>query len=307
MNRRNEHQLRQEIVRVGRLMYEKGFISASDGNISARLDDNRYLITPSGLHKGFLTAEQLLIIDSTGQKQGTTSFANRDLKPTTEVPMHLEAYQQRSDIKAVVHAHPPVTIALTLAGVSLSTCLLPEVIVFLGLIPTSKYATPSSRENIAAIRELIRGHDAIVLQRHGSLTVGDDPMQAFMRLETVEQNSRIAFMLAQLGVRNPLIPEEVKKLLKQREAMGLSRPGEANQFCDVCGVCHPGSTHAPTMHTNTNGTATETKRKILASIGPQALPPIRQYDSEVESIRSIVSQIVHNTIGEANQEQGSSS
>jgi hypothetical protein len=221
--------------------------------------------------------------------------------------MHLEAYQQRSDIKAVVHAHPPITIALTIAGVSLSTCLLPEVIVFLGLIPTSKYATPSSRENIAAIRELIRGHDAIVLQRHGSLTVGENPMQAFMRLETVEQNARIAFMLAQLGVRNPLRPEEVKKLLKQREAMGLSHPGEAGQFCDVCGVCHAGSNHAPTMRLNTNGTAIDTKQKILTSTGPQALPPIRQLDSEIKSIRSIVSQIVHNTIGDPNQEVGSSS
>ena len=301
MKRQNEYQLRQEIVRVGRLMYEKGFISASDGNISAKIDENRYLITPSGLHKGFLSSEQLLIIDNQGQKVRTATSANRDLKPTSEVPMHLEAYRQRADIKTVVHAHPPTTIALTIAGVPLSTCLLPEVIVFLGLIPTSKYATPSSEENISAIRELIPRHDAIVLHRHGSLTVGDNPMQAFMRLETVEQNARIAFMLAQLGVQNPLKPEEVEKLLKQREELGLSHAGEASQFCEVCGVCHSGNGHAPTMRLTTNGTASETNRRILASSGPQALPPIRQTGSEEETIRSIVSQIVRNTIGEINQ------
>ncbi len=307
MNRRIEYQLRQEIVRVGHLMYEKGFISASDGNISARLNENRFLITPSGLHKGFLSPEQLLIIDDRGQKLGTSTSANKDLKPTSEVPMHLEAYRQRSDINAVVHAHPPTTIALTIAGVALSTCLLPEVIVFLGLIPTSKYATPSSEENIAAIRELILRHDAIVLQRHGSLTVGDDPMQAFMRLETVEQNARIAFMLAQLGVQNPLEPEEVKKLLKQREGLGLGHPGEAAQFCDVCGVCHPGNDHAATMRQTSNGTAINIKQNILASKGPQALPPIRHTGTEEERIRAIVSQIVRKTIGESDRFPGSAS
>lgn len=298
MHQGKEHQLRQEIVRIGRLMYEKGFISASDGNISARLADRRFLITPSGLHKGFLLPEQLLIIDDGGEKLGTSSYAHRDLKPTTEAPMHLEAYRQRADIGAVVHAHPPTTIALTIAGVPLSNCLLPEVIVFLGLIPTSKYATPSSRENISAIRDLILGHDAIVLQRHGSLTVGNDPMQAFMRLETVEQNAKIAFMLAQLGINNPLEPDEIEKLLKQREEMGLSRPGEAELFCDVCGVCHSGNVHAPTMRMATNGVSVKAKRKVVPSTGPQSLPPIRQYGTEVDDIRSIVSQIVHSTLGE---------
>jgi len=140
--------------------------------------------------------------------------------------MHLEAFRQRPDIQAVVHAHPPTTVALSIAGVPLSDCLLPEVIVFLGIIPTTAYATPSSNENVTAIRQLICNHDALVLQRHGSLTVGDSPMQAFMRLETVEQNARIAFMLKQLGVSHPLPADEVTKLLRQRQEMGLSRPGE---------------------------------------------------------------------------------
>lgn len=250
MMRTEEQQLRQQIVRVGMLMYDKGFVAASDGNISARLAPGRILITPSGLHKGFLEPEQLVVVDESGRRVGPSTAANRQLKPTSELPMHLEAYRQRPDIGAVVHAHPPITIALSIAGIPMADCLLPEVIVFLGLVPTTQYATPSSEENMGAIRQLIVNHDALVLQRHGSLTVGSDPMQAFMRLETVEQNARIAFMLAQLGVRNPLPAGEVSKLLKQREAMGLSRPGEAEQFCQQCGVCHPGPAHPPTLPTD---------------------------------------------------------
>lgn len=246
--RPDEFHLRQEIVKIGQLMYQKGLISASEGNISARLDSGRILITPSGLHKGLMAPEQILVIDEMGQVLGPRTGATRTLKPTSELPMHLEAYRQRPDIGAVVHAHPPITIALSLAGIPLGDCLIPEAIVLLGMIPTTAYATPSSDENMYAIRNLIPYHDAIVLQRHGSLTVGESPMQAFMRLETVEQTARIGFMLAQLGVTNPLPPHEVEKLLVMREQMGLSRPRDAAAFCEKCGVCHTGSEHPALLH-----------------------------------------------------------
>ena len=234
-----EEALRAEMVQVGRLMYKKGLICASDGNISARLGNGRLLLTPSGLHKGLLTADQLIIVDEqTGRRldEGITP-ANAHLKPTSELPMHLEAYRQRPDIQAVVHAHPPISVALSIAGVDMSGCLLPEAIVFLGLIPVTDYATPASQENVRAIRDLIQHHDAIILQRHGSLTVGDSPMHGFMRLEILEQNARIRFMLAQLGVDSPMPPHQVEKLLQQRAQMGLMRDGEWEAFCQKCGVC----------------------------------------------------------------------
>ena len=272
----DEYELRREIVKVGRLMYEKGFICASDGNISARLAPGRLLITPSGLHKGFLEPEHILIIDEQGQKIGNYAGLARQLKPTSELPMHLEAYRQRPDIQAVVHAHPPISIALSIAGIPMTDCLLPEVIVFLGIVPTTVYATPSSQENVRAIRELIGRHDALILQRHGSLTVGDSPMQGFMRLETVEQNARIGFMLAQLGVRSPLAPEEVRKLLRQRQQLGLSRAGEADLFCVTCGVCHDGPDHVPTL-----------------SAAPLSPP---NHMPDVAEIRQMVAQVVQQAV-----------
>ena len=278
-----ERQRREEIVQVGRLMYQKGFIVSSDGNISVRLAPNRILITPSGLHKGFLEPDDLLIVDEDGRMVAPAP-ADRSLKPTSELPMHLEAYHQRPDITAVVHAHPPITIALSIAGVPMSACLLPEVIVFLGIIPTTQYATPSSEENVRAIREFIASHDALVLQRHGSLTVGDSPMQGFMRLETVEQNARIAFMLAQLGVQNPLDADEVRKLLKQREKMGLSRPGEAEEFCATCGVCHTDQSHLPTMRPGQPGTMSSSPLSNNHSVDPLM-------------VRNLVTQVVQKTLG----------
>lgn len=273
----NEQQLREEIVQVGRLMYEKGLIVASDGNVSARIGRDRLLITPSGLSKGMLQPGHLLIVNMDGQVVGPRTAVNRTLKPTSELPMHLEAYRQRPDVQAVVHAHPPITVALSIAGVSLADCLLPEVIVFLGIIPTTEYAMPSSPENARAIRQLIRHHDGIVLQRHGSLTVGDTPMQAYMRLETMEQQARIRFMLAQLGAHNPLPPHEVNKLLQLRQQMGLGHAAERVEFCEVCGVCHEKDEHLPPRSAGLSG---------QTAVSP-----------DLDALKEMVSQVVHKTLG----------
>jgi L-fuculose-phosphate aldolase len=235
--------LREEIVRVGRLMYERGLVVGGDGNISARLDEAHILCTPSGLCKGMMSPEQLIAVDMEGHKVGPVTGANRDLGPTSEVFMHLEAYHQRPDIGGVVHAHPPITVALSIAGVSLADCMLPEVIVNLGLVPTTEYATPASEENVSAIRNIIRNHDGMILQRHGTLTVGRDAWEAYMRLESLEQVARITMILQQLGRGEPLPPERVEKLLAQRQKMGLALPGEEEEFCEICGVCHIDGQH----------------------------------------------------------------
>lgn len=224
-----ETSLRLEIIQVCHLLYQKDFICASDGNVSVRLGTDRFLITPSGLHKGLITAEQILVVDGNGRSFDSTQ-ANSHLNPTSELPMHLEAYRLRADITAVVHAHPPTAVALSIAEIDLAPYLLPEVIVFLGGIPTTDYATPSSPENVAAIRPYISHHDGLVLKRHGALTVGQSPLQAFMRMETLEQQARILFKLHQLGQYPPMPAEDVAKLLKMRQQMGLMHEGEMETF-----------------------------------------------------------------------------
>ena len=227
-----EHKLREEICRIGALMYQKGMVDGTAGNISARLDgEDRFLLTPSGLATGFLQPQHLIIVNLAGERIDEPTAANAHLRPTSESAMHLECYRQRPDVQGVVHAHPPTAIALTLAGVDFQQCLIPEMVVLLGLVPTAPYSTPSSEENRAAITALIREHDAIMLSNHGSLTVAKSLWDAYLMLETLEHSAIIIQRALQLSRDLVAIPpEQIGKLVAYREQFGLLRPGDRERF-----------------------------------------------------------------------------
>jgi L-fuculose-phosphate aldolase len=229
-NSNDEQKLRKLMCKVGKLMRRYGYIDGTSGNLSARLGPDRILITPSGLAKGFMKPDQLIVINMAGQKVGPESEANRGLQPTSETAMHLECFRLRPDVGGVVHAHPPTAIALTIAGISLEQCVVPEIVVLMGLVPTTPYATPASDEDREAIQELIPQHDVLMLSHHGSLTVAADLWTAYLRLETLEHYANILFRAQQLGGLRQLAPDQIKKLLKQREALGLTRPHDEALF-----------------------------------------------------------------------------
>ena len=233
--------LRAEIVRIGRLMHAKELVDATSGNISARLGPDRVLTTPSGLAKGFLNPEQLIVVNMRGE----VVQAEPGLRPTSELLMHLEAYRRRPDVNGVVHAHPITAVALSIAGISLAECVVPEAVVVLGLIPTTPYANPASEENQRAIADVIVGHDAVVLQYHGTLTVGSDVNEAYLRLETLEHTAKIIALTRLLGGGPALPPEQVSKLLAARQSLGFARPNDKEEFCLACGVCHASGDHRP--------------------------------------------------------------
>jgi L-fuculose-phosphate aldolase len=208
----NEHQLREEIVAIGKRMWEKGFVAAADGNISARLGRDRLLITPSGFGKGFLSPDQLLRIDLRGVVIPSYHPGTRGLKPSSETMMHLEAYLQRPDVHAVIHAHPPLAIALTVAGLPIDADVLPEVIYSVGIIPTAPYVTPGTPDGGHAVRDLVRLHDAILLDHHGTLTVGANLNEAYMRLERIEHSAAILLAARQVGELKRLPKAEFDKL-----------------------------------------------------------------------------------------------
>ncbi|MGC9332885.1 MAG: class II aldolase/adducin family protein [Anaerolineae bacterium] len=227
-----EYEMRQEIVRIGRLMWERGYIAATDGNISVRLSSDRLLVTASGQSKGFLSADDLVILRPDGEL--VPSHRGRGQRPSSEILMHLEVYRQRPDVNAVVHAHPPFATAFSIAGVSLARCVIPEVIVTLGAIPTAEYATPGTEEVAASIRQAISDYDALILAHHGSLTVGPTLWEAYLRLEKVEHTAQITLAAQQLGQVQTLSPEAVAKLTElRREA--LQRQGR--DLCADCAIC----------------------------------------------------------------------
>ncbi len=226
-----ESELRQLICRVGQLMYRQGYVDGAAGNISARLDDDRILMTPSGLALGFLDAEQLIVVNLAGERVDEPSEANAHLRPTSESAMHLECYRQRDDVNAVVHAHPPTAVALTLVGYDFQQCIIPEMVVLLGMVPTAPYSTPSSQENSDAITNLIREHDAIMLSNHGSLTVAKSLWDAYLMLESLEHSATILHRALQLsGDLKAIPPEQIEKLVAYREQFALLRPGDRERF-----------------------------------------------------------------------------
>ncbi|KXK22482.1 MAG: class II aldolase/adducin family protein [Chloroflexi bacterium OLB15] len=226
-----EQALREEICLIGRLMHQKQYIDGSAGNISARLDDNRILSTPSGLAKGFMSPDQLIIVDMDANRIDEPNDANRHLVPTSEVLMHLECYRQREDVQGVVHAHPQTAVALTLVGYDFRRCIIPETVIILGMVPTTPYATPASAENRDAIRNLIAEHDAIMLAHHGSLTVAGSVWDAYLRLETLEHSAKTLFMAAQLGGPRELPAHQVQKLLGAAPPARAGAPGRPGAFC----------------------------------------------------------------------------
>jgi L-fuculose-phosphate aldolase len=207
-----ESDLRQAIVEVGQIAYHRGLLTANDGNISVRLPNGNILITPAGLCKGRLVPEDLLVVSPDGKL--LCPAANPHLKPTSEQPMHLECLGQRSDIRAVLHAHPPYAVALSVAGHNLRDDFLPEVCMTLGQIPTTDFALPSSPANAVAIRHLIRHHNALLLRQHGSLTVGHDLEEALTHLERLEHVAKVQYLAYTLGQIIPL-PEAILFAIRQ--------------------------------------------------------------------------------------------
>ncbi|MBI3737431.1 MAG: class II aldolase/adducin family protein [Chloroflexi bacterium] len=204
----SEKDLRLAILECGRICYERGLMTSNDGNISIRLNPERLLITASGVCKGRMDEEDLLIVDL----DGNVRFSPKDRSPSSETPMHLEVYRQRPEIRAAIHAHPVFATALTVANQSFPDDILPEVALTLGKVPITAYATPSSHQDAEAIRPLIRDHDALLLRQHGSLTVGRDLNEALIHLERLEHVAEVFWRAQMLGNVRRIPPDELERL-----------------------------------------------------------------------------------------------
>lgn len=218
----NQAELRQRIVEAGRRLHARFFVASNDGNISARLGENEYLITPTSVNKGDLTPEQLLLIDGQGKVLSGT------MRPTSEMKMHLAIYRKRSDVRAVVHAHPPAATGFAACRIRLDQdVLLPEVIFSLGRIGFAEYGTPSTEEIPQAVEKEIAQCEALLLANHGAITVGEDVLAAYYRMEVLEMYARVRLVTRLLGEPKTLNEAQVRELQKVREAQGWgrSRPG----------------------------------------------------------------------------------
>ena len=213
-----EQPLRKAMVEVGRRLYARGYTASNDGNISARLDDRRLLMTPKSVCKGFMSPDMMVITDLDGKKLA----GDRD--PSSEMQMHLEVYRQRPDARAVVHAHPPIATGFAVAGIPLDRAVLAEVVTTLGSVPIAEYATPSTKELPEAVRKYVRAHDGMLLANHGALTLGADLFSAYYKMETIEHFAHISLVARLLGGERLLSRQEVDRLQGLRGMYGIASP-----------------------------------------------------------------------------------
>lgn len=213
----SEMALRRRICEVARVLYERGHNAPGDGNLSARLSERYLLCTPSGVHKGRLAPEQIVKLALSGRPVDDRQKASSELR------MHLALFAARPDVHAIIHAHSPNTVALTVAGVSMMEPVVPEVILALGGVPTVPYASPTTSDVPQAVLAYAGSHDAFILERHGTVALATDLDTAFMHIEVVEHTAKITVAALSAGGARPLDEKERNKLAR----MGADARAEA--------------------------------------------------------------------------------
>ncbi|WP_045514851.1 class II aldolase/adducin family protein [Neobacillus niacini] len=211
---------REMICEIGRRMYNRNYVAANDGNISVKVRPNAIWTTPTGVSKGYMTPDMMVKMDLSGK------ILSGNLKPSSEVKMHLRVYNENPEVNAVVHAHPPVATSFAIAGICLDKPILPEAIVLLGTVPVAPYALPGTQEVPDSIAPYCKEHNAVLLANHGALTWGRDLVEAYFRMESLEHYATILMHSNHiLKKANELNQSQITDLIKIRESMGIKAGG----------------------------------------------------------------------------------
>jgi L-fuculose-phosphate aldolase len=226
----NLHKLKQDICEIGRRIYAKGFAAANDGNITVRVAENEILCTPTMHCKGYLKPEDICLIDMTGKQLAGIK------KRSSEALLHLEIYRQRPDVKSVVHCHPPHACAFAIAREPIPQCILPEVEVFLGDVPITKYETPGGQAFADTIQPFVKKTNIILLANHGTVSYGTDVEKAYWWTEILDAYCRMLLLSKQLGRVNFFDEKKERELLELKDKWGWSDPRNTAEYkdCDIC-------------------------------------------------------------------------
>ncbi|MEX0866286.1 MAG: class II aldolase/adducin family protein [Pirellulales bacterium] len=227
---KNVHQMKKEICEIGDRIYKRGFAAANDGNITYRVSENEVLCTPTLHCKGFLKPEDICTIDMQGNQ--TAGIKKR----SSEALLHLEIMKARPDVKSVVHCHPPHATAFAIAREPIPQCVLPEVEVFLGDVPITKYETPGGKEFAATILPFVHKTNVIILANHGTVSFGEDVEKAYWWTEILDSYCRMLMLAKSLGNVHYLGEQKTQELLDLKQKWGWTDPRLSKEYedCDIC-------------------------------------------------------------------------
>ena len=268
---KSSFEIKKEICEVGKKIYDLGFVAANDGNISVKVGPNEFYCTPTGVSKGYMTPDMIIKVDGDGNK------IEGKLNPSSEIKMHMRVYKERPDVNAVVHAHPPVATAFTVANVPMDQYILPEAILTIGNVPTCAYGTPSTMEIPDSLMPYLQQHDAFLLKNHGALTVGNTLQRACFTMEEVEFNAKINLYARQLGSVDEIPCAELEKLMELRKKFNLPGKHPGCKKCPNLGTekcrCKDNAAHNDAHNCTCNTSSAddalvaEITKKVMAALG----------------------------------------
>lgn len=226
----NVHRMKQEICEIGDRIYKKGFAAANDGNITYRINEREVLCTPTMHSKGFLKPEDICTVDMDGNQIAGSK------KRSSEALLHIEIMKARPDVKSVVHCHPPHATAFAVAREPIPQCILPEVEVFLGDVPITKYETPGGKQFAETILPFVQNTNVILLANHGTVSYGENVERAYWWTEILDAYCRILILAKQVGNIEYLSKQKAEELLELKDKWGFTDPRLNKEFenCDIC-------------------------------------------------------------------------
>ena len=220
-----ERQYREELAQIGRMLHSRGMVAGTNGNVSMRLDTDEVLVSPLGVNLGRLTPEQVVLVNLDGE-----SLA-KDGKVPVEYPLHREVYRLRSDIRSVVHAHPPISTGMAAARVDMTEPLLTDLVLGFKGVPLAEYAAPTTEAFPRSISGFVSEYDAVLLANHGVLTLGQSLDDAYHKMELVESVAQASLAARLFGGGEPLSDAQAEELLGIRERLF---GGARNPVCETC-------------------------------------------------------------------------
>jgi L-fuculose-phosphate aldolase len=259
----NVHRMKQEICEIGDRLYKKGFAAANDGNITYRVGENEVLCTPTMHCKGFLKPEDICTIDMEGNQTAGVK------KRSSEALLHLEIMKARPDVKSVVHCHPPHATAFAIAREPIPQCVLPEVEVFLGDVPITRYEIPGGKPFAETVLPFVQKTNVIVLANHGTVSFGENVERAYWWTEILDAYCRMLMLAKQLGNISYFNKDQAQSLLDLKKKWGFTDPRLEQEFLQNCDIC------ANDVFRESWRESGVERRAFPApdAMGPQAVPP----------------------------------